>query len=188
MPINLTDSDALERLEAKLKALTDLQKMMKAVNVIIRDKKMPAEEKIKIIQERHHLTRETADELVFPKESWERPGFPTYQLSNNNQEINRIKKRIEEVVKYRKEVQQAEETGELPEFSFNGGKIVDNIPENRLQIFFDAKPEADIRTKLKQHGFRWAPGNSAWQSYRNPRTLEWAKREFNAAGAECAAE
>ena len=47
MPINLTDSDALERLEAKLKALTDLQEMMKAVNVIIRDKKCQRKKKSK---------------------------------------------------------------------------------------------------------------------------------------------
>ena len=167
MPINLTDSDALERLEAKLKKLTELQEMMKAVNVIIRDKKITAEEKIRIIQERHRLNPENAKDLVFPKQSWENPGFQSWELSNNNQEISRIKKRIAQVVNYRKEVQQTEETGELPEFVFAGGKIVDNIPENRLQIFFDAKPEAEIRKKLKANGFRWAPSNAAWQSYRN---------------------
>lgn len=179
MAINLTDSDALERLEEKLKNLTELQEMMKAVNIIIRNKKIPAEEKTKLIQERYHLTPDCIRELISPKESWGQPGFPSWQLSNNNQEINRVKKRIEEVIEYQKTVKQTEETG-LPEFSFNGGKIVDNIPENRLQIFFDAKPESDIRTKLKQHGFRWAPSNAAWQSYRNHHTLNWAKEEFKA--------
>lgn len=187
MPINLTDADARERLEEKLKHLTDLQEMMKAVNAIVRDKKLPADEKRKIIQERHHLSRETVEDLLFPKQSWEHPGFPSWQLSNNNQEINRIRKRIEQVVNYQKAVQQTEESGELPEFSFDGGKIVDNIPENRLQIFFDAKPEAAVREKLKVRGFRWAPSNAAWQSYRNPHTLEWAKQEFNAGVAPCPA-
>jgi hypothetical protein len=56
---------------------------------------------------------------------------------------------------------------------------VDNVPYNRIQIFFDEKPDADIRKKLKQNGFRWAPSNGAWQSYRNRYTLDWAKQEFN---------
>lgn len=180
MPINLTDSDALERLEAKLKKLTDWQEMMKAVNAIIRNKRSSDAEKIKIIHERFHITPESANDLLHPKESWNSPGFPSWQLSNNNQEISRIKKRIKEVVRYRNEIKKTEEAGELPEFQFDGGKIVDNVPENRLQLFFNSKPDAEIRTKLKRNGFRWVPSYAVWQSYRNPHTLDWAKREFNA--------
>ena len=180
MAINLTDSDALERLKEKLKNLTKLQEMMKAVNIIIRNKKIPAEEKTKLIQERYHLTPDCIRELISPKESWEQPGFPSWQLSNNNQEINRVRKRIQEVVDYQKAVAQTEEAGVLPEFPFEGGKIVDNIPMNRIQIFFDGKPNAEVRQKLKSNAFRWAPSNAAWQSYRNRHTLNWAKEEFKA--------
>ena len=74
----------------------------------------------------------------------------------------------------------------MPEFEFYGGKIVDNIPENRLQIFFDDKPEAEVRTRLKRNGFRWAPSNGAWQSYRNHHTLNWAKQEFHVGDTPCA--
>jgi len=187
MPIKTEDPQALEKLDKKLKACIGLQELMKEVNTIIRSKRSD-EEKRSLIMTKFNISAEKVAELLHPEQSWLQPGFQSYELSNNNAEIRRLKGRIAKVAAYQKDAAAAEETGELPEFSFNGGKIVDNIPENRLQIFFDAKPEADIRTKLKQHGFRWAPGNSAWQSYRNPRTLEWAKREFNAAGAECAAE
>jgi hypothetical protein len=36
------------------------------------------------------------------------------------------------------------EKGEMLEFTFAGGRIVDNVPENRIQIFFDSKPEIEL--------------------------------------------
>ena len=43
------------------------------------------------------------------------------------------------------------------------GEIVRNAALNRLQILFDEIPDADTRTALKEHGFRWSPKNQAWQ-------------------------
>lgn len=184
MPIQTDDPQALEKLEAKLKKLTDLQEMMKIVNTILRNPKTPKEEKIRVLGTKYQLSPETVEKLMTPRYSFEQPGFQPYKLSNNNQEISRIKKRIQQILRYQAEVQKVEETGELPEIKFDGGRIVDNVPENRLQIFFDSKPDAEVREKLKRNGFRWAPSNSAWQSYRNHYTLEWAKQEFNAGGAQ----
>jgi hypothetical protein len=31
-----------------------------------------------------------------------------------------------------------------------------------------------VRTKLRTHGFRWAPTLGAWQAYRNHNTLQLA--------------
>ena len=101
MAINLTDSDALERLEAKLKKLTDYQESMKRINVVVRDKRATDAEKIKTICERFQVTLESAQEMVNPKESWHSPGIQSWQLTNNSAEIRRIKQRIEEVVRYR---------------------------------------------------------------------------------------
>ena len=38
-----------------------------------------------------------------------------------------------------------------------------NREENRVQIIFDGKPDADVRAALKQNSFRWAPSQGAWQ-------------------------
>lgn len=46
---------------------------------------------------------------------------------------------------------------------FDGGEIVRNAEENRLQILFDEIPNADTRDALKSNGFRWSPRNKAWQ-------------------------
>ena len=179
MPIKTEDPQALEKLDTKLKRLVATQEMMKTVNLVLRNPKTSKEEKIRIVSEKYQLQAETVEKLMNPQYSFERPGFQQYELSLNAAEIRRIKQRIASISVYQTEVKATEEAGELPEYPFDGGKIVDNVPENRLQIFFDDKPEADIREKLKRSGFRWAPSNAAWQSYRNSYTLEWAKREFH---------
>lgn len=46
---------------------------------------------------------------------------------------------------------------------FDGGTIVKNYSENRIQIIFDEKPSADKIAQLKQNAFRWSPRFKAWQ-------------------------
>lgn len=47
----------------------------------------------------------------------------------------------------------------------NGVKVVENVEENRLQVFFPGKPDEETRTKIKRAGFRWSPTNGCWQAY-----------------------
>lgn len=49
------------------------------------------------------------------------------------------------------------------EVAFEGGKVVWNYEENRLQILFDNKPDEERRTVLKRNAFKWAPSRQAWQ-------------------------
>ena len=49
------------------------------------------------------------------------------------------------------------------ELIFNGGKVVKNYSEDRLQILFDEKPDQETISKLKHNGFRWSPRFVAWQ-------------------------
>lgn len=63
-------------------------------------------------------------------------------LLSNNAEIRRLRARIEEL--------EQRQTAPAPEgWTFNGGKVVMNREENRVQIIFDGKPDADIRTTLR---------------------------------------
>ncbi|MBT9790325.1 hypothetical protein GPK90_13475, partial [Clostridium sp. MCC344] len=81
--------------------------------------------------------------------------FESYQLTNNNAEIRRVKTRIEQLSK------QAQR--EFSGWEFDGGRVEMNREDNRLQVFFDGKPDADTRAELKSNGFRWAPSVGAWQ-------------------------
>lgn len=88
----------------------------------------------------------------------------SYVLQNSNGRIKAIKDRIahlERLAAKAEAIPVEERTTET-----NGIKVIDNIEANRLQIIFPGKPDANTRTELKKHGFRWCPTNSAWQRYR----------------------
>jgi hypothetical protein len=66
-----------------------------------------------------------------------------------------MKQRIEELKRVKSKT--------TTETEINGVRVINNVEDNRLQIFFDCKPPAEIRAKLKSRGFRWSPRNKAWQ-------------------------
>lgn len=49
------------------------------------------------------------------------------------------------------------------ELAFDGGTVVKNYSEDRLQILFDEKPNQETISQLKHNGFRWSPRFKAWQ-------------------------
>ena len=84
-----------------------------------------------------------------------RIGYPDFILQNNNANIHRIEECI-------KKLQETKTRGTL-EIENQFFKIVENAEAMRLQLFFDGKPEPEVREVLKSNGFRWAPSQSAWQ-------------------------
>lgn len=72
--------------------------------------------------------------------------------------IKRVQARLADLDKLQAAAQQPDNTTK-----FDGGEIVRNAEENRLQILFDEIPDADTRDALKSNGFRWSPRNKAWQ-------------------------
>lgn len=144
--ISSDDPQALTKLEAKLAKLEKHQELMKAANAAIRMK--DKEKGDKRLAELGYTPEEIA-ELRAPDFAG-RIGYPAYALQNNNANIRRIRERVEELKK--------RQTEPAPEgWEFDGGRVVVNTNENRLQIIFDGKPDADLRAELKSEGFRWAP-------------------------------
>lgn len=65
------------------------------------------------------------------------------------------------------------------EVTFEGGTLVWNYKEDRLQIRFDKIPEDSKRRELKSSGFCWSPKNKAWQRQLTANALHAAKRVLN---------
>lgn len=144
------DPEALAKLTEKLEGLQMAQTRMKQINAYYR--------KHGTCQGFHGLSDEQAEKLddrVRNGYSWEKAPYPAYALSNNNQEIRRLKERI-------KQLTEARELG-YQGWEFEGGRVVANAENNRLQIFFDEIPSPELRQELKERGFRWARSEGAWQ-------------------------
>lgn len=148
--VSSDDPEAIQKLERKLADLIQHQEFMKAVNAYYR--------KNKTLKGCPCISPETASKITSSmKNSWrnEPKHFESYELSNNNAEIRRLKERIETLKK------QKETT--FTGWKFEGGEVVLNKELNRLQIIFEDKPDEELRGELKSHGFRWAPSQQAWQ-------------------------
>lgn len=163
--ISSDNPEALKLLKEKLEKLEKLQEVMKAANKIVRNKKMTEEEKINALIELDICEGDTAK--VLDSNKFGGAGFASFQLTNNNANIKRVKDRIKKLEK------RVNDT--TTEEVINGIKIVDNVEYNRLQIFFEGIPAVEIRQKLKSNGFRWSGYNGCWQSYRSERANRVAK-------------
>ena len=152
--IRQDDPQAIPKLQKKLAGLEKAQETMKAVNAYYR--------KHGTLDGCPHLSPESLENLKADMASgwhYEKKPFQSWELSNNNAEIRRVRQRIESLTR-------ANEVAYVG-WEFDGGHVEANRDQGRLQVFFDGKPEADARQQLKEHGFRWAPSVGAWQRLLN---------------------
>lgn len=148
--ISADDPDAVEKLKKKLETLEETQETMKLSNSYYREKGT--------LDGCPFLTLEQIQELKSGMASSSHYGnapFLPWQLSNNNAEIRRVKKRIEELTR-------KAETDYVG-WEFDGGYVEPCKEDNRLRIYFDEKPGEDVRSELKSNSFKWSPKAGAWQ-------------------------
>ena len=161
--IRQDDPQAIPKLQKKLAGLEKAQETMKAVNAYYR--------KHGTLDGCPHLSPENIENLKADMASgwhYEKKPFQSWELSNNNAEIRRVRQRIESLTR-------ANEVAYVG-WEFDGGHVEANRDQGRLQVFFDGKPEADARQQLKEHGFRWAPSVGAWQRLLNDNAYRAADR------------
>lgn len=161
--ISSDDPNAIIKLQDKLEMCEKSQKYMKEVNAYYRKngtcEGFPGMDAARAAR---------LDESVRQAYSWDKQPFPSYSLTNNSAEIRRLKQRIEKLT-----VNQ--EVGFVG-WTFDGGEVIANSEENRLQILFDEKPDEQKRAALKGNGFKWAPSQGAWQRQLNDNAVYAASR------------
>jgi hypothetical protein len=164
--ISSDDPDAVIKLQGELASLQASQRQMVAINAAWKKAGSPAADNLAGWQQvadapdvmmnvndlakiREHLARRL---IVRP--------FPSYSLFNNSANIRRVEQRIEQL--------RAASTRQTVTIEHESGvRVVQNVEENRIQLFFDGKPADDIRSMLKSNGFRWSPMAGAWQRHLN---------------------
>jgi len=154
------DPQALLKLEQKLGELKDRQGFMRAANKCLRKKDREGFLMLDF------ASAELWEKLMNPE--WGGVGFAAYSLSNNNANIRRIEKRIAAL--------KAQPEGGALHVEINGLRIFENREANRLQLFFEGKPEADVISQLKRHGFRWCRSQLAWQRHISNNAFYWARQ------------
>ena len=161
------DPAALDKLRAKLKKLEDLQAKMKAVNAYYR--------KHKTLEGCPDLTTGEIQAISAEmKNSWRsNPApFEAYELTNNNATIKRTRERVAAL-----EAEAARAAaGGTEDYEGKGYTLRENTDICRIQFIFDGKPNDDVRSLLKSHGFKWSPREGAWQRLLNDNARSAAAR------------
>ncbi len=164
--IYLDDDNAVEKLESKLRELERVQETMKAANKIIRSKKISEIEKYDKLVELG-LTESQVKKLFVPN-CFGEIGFASCSITNNGANIRRVKQQLEKA--------RLMKSMENKEYSIGEINVVENYSENRIQLFFDGKPDKATRNELKRNGFRWSGYNGCWQAYINNSSRSFIKK------------
>lgn len=149
--IKSDDENAIEKLQEKVDILKEKQEQMKEVNKAVRLKDT---EKGNEILGNMGYTDKQIEQLRTP-DYCGIIGFPSYLLSNNNANIRRLEERIKSL--------QATKSNGTQERKNEFFSVREDVDSMRIQLFFEEKPEPEVREILKRNGFRWAPSVGAWQ-------------------------
>ena len=148
--IQSDDPNAIEKLREKICNAEVMQEHMKIVNAYYR--------KHKTLEGCDALSDKEVREITASmSRDWrtDPSPFASYELTNNNANIRRMRERLEQLEKAK--------STETKEHDINGIRVVENTEAMRIQIFFPGKPDDATRTLLKSNGFLWAPSVGAWQ-------------------------
>jgi len=144
----------LDEAKGRLENRERLQKMMISVNKVIRKGGANVEEQLREIG----LSPEVIHEVLTP--DWaNRTGYKSFELTNNNAEIRRLRSRV---TMLEAKADLAMKEGEKTE-DINGVKLIHNYQEDKVQIKFEEKPDRETLSKLNDRKFHWLRSRSIWQ-------------------------
>lgn len=151
-PIRADDPAAREKLTTRIKTLEDTKTAMKAINAALRMKA--------VVTGNERLRDLGMDDAMIETARQKSPLYESWEFQNLSQNIARLGKRLDQITAEADRAPAEDVEGD-------GYRVVENTGLSRIQIVFDAKPDADARTILKRNGFRWAPSQDAWQRHLN---------------------
>lgn len=166
--ISSDDPQAIEKLTARVESLEAKQEAMKKANAAIRLKDQ-AKGDAKLAE----MGYSPAEIVKLRTPDYcKRIGYPSFETTNNNANIRRLKQRIEqlkaqEAARIKAQADDAPPAEVQHQTRAGMVKVIRNHEENRIQLIFPGKPDEETRRLLKSHGFRWSPRFTAWQRHLN---------------------
>ena len=151
--IQSTDDNAIEKLEAKVKQLSDFQTLMRDVNKLIRKHSKKNTDPIQDIINLG-VSEAEAREIMTPN-CYNGVGFMRFELSNNNARLKTAKERLEGLKKLK-------ERAEINIVLENG--ILIREANQQIQVVFAGKPNQEVRNTIKRypHSLKWSRFSQAW--------------------------
>lgn len=162
--ISASDPQAVEKLTAKLQKCRERHELMKGVNAHWRN----TGSCVYAPGLSHTQALQLDAKLADPQYPWDKVPFSDYELKNNYQEIKRLEKRIAEITK--------NHIIGFAGWKFIGGYANANTELNRLQLFFDNKPDKHTHNALRHAGFVYSHTNGAYQRQLNEKAIYAAGR------------
>lgn len=173
-PVDLLDPHAREELTERIEELKAQLEECKEMNAYYR--------KHKCFDGFRDYPKEKTDRMnadtkeFFERCTWIHTPVPEYELTSLRGKIKRTEQRLADLDNLQNEKENPSDN-----ITFDGGEIIRNAAENRLQIRFDNIPDADVRSSLKSRGFHWSPRNKVWQRVLTDNAIFDAKRILNIA-------
>ncbi|WP_394849671.1 DUF3560 domain-containing protein [Pendulispora brunnea] len=149
------DPDALPKLRERVLELERAHALMVKGNRIIRCSTSPVADLRALGFSVHEIARAIAPDPM---------GNKGFSLSHSSANIRRLRKRIAEL-------EAQAERGPRPPVRGDGAQVEED--DNRVRIYFDAKPDEAMRKRLRREGFIYSPTVGAWQ--RHASALAWDK-------------
>ena len=142
--ISSDDPEAIQKLEGKLKDLTESHEFMKKANVFIRKNDQAG-----------FLALPRSSQALWDEVSTDRFGYKSFNLSNSSQNISSVKKRIEFLRKNEKRVH--------AEIEIKGVRLIENVEANRVQLIFPARLSKEQYKQIRHFGFIYCKSENAFQ-------------------------
>jgi hypothetical protein len=104
--------------------------------------------------------------------------LPPYVLTNSRGRIKQAKQQLLKAQKVAERKTEAANQDQCapPLATGQGWQICNDIEDDRVRVYFDWKPPAELRAIVNGYGFRWSPTVGAWQRQNTANGMYAARR------------
>lgn len=165
------DANAVEALMDKLAKMEARHEFMRSANKVIKGKGTQEEKIDALLELDDDLTEAAAIKILTVPDCFNHIGFATFELTNSNARIKHVKEQLAKAQKLASQV--------TTETMIGAVRIVNNVEDDRLELYFPTRTSPELYKELSSHGFRYTPSKSAkpvgcFQAYRGANADHWA--------------